>query len=146
MTTPTPRWTAETAELARATAFDAMACAPWPPPDEQTVLELIEAGELPETYDRETAEHYAEMYVAEQVLAVLADAGVLIPVGGETRQEWRVWVTYHGPLDRLDGIAVTAETARQHIEKRRALGYPEPGTVQTRTVAETAWREVTDGG
>ncbi|MGE5830696.1 MAG: hypothetical protein ACM30G_20360 [Micromonosporaceae bacterium] len=129
MTTPTPRWTAETAELVRATCFDAMACAPWPPPTEDDVINLVEAGELPETYDREAAEHYAELYVAEQVLATLADAGVLTAVGGETYDEGGC----PGGTCRSHGFG-------KHTHRRVLIVWPDGSRHYG------PWREVTDGG
>lgn len=112
MTTPTPRWTAETEELA------------W-----QT---LVATG------SNSWRERLDASRAARQVLIALADAGVLIPVGGETRQEWRVKVHGH-PL----------AGAQLYQDRRGAEAYRraivKPTQLLTRTVHTEPWREVTDG-
>lgn len=81
---------------------------------------------------------------ADPTGTVCADSDLAVPPGGETRQEWRLWVEAHAPFDRLDGDPVTPATASKHIERRRAAGYPDPGKVQTRTVHEGPWVAVSE--
>lgn len=77
MTSPTPRWTAETEQLVARAEYTTDMTA-----EESDDFEPIEwAQVLP--FVREA---YLER--ARAGLTALADAGVLTPVGGETRQEW----------------------------------------------------------
>lgn len=68
MTTPTPRWTAETVDLVARALDDAGF--------------LIYGQGRPDEADDATPD------AVKVVLTALADAGVLTAVGGETRQEW----------------------------------------------------------
>lgn len=80
---------------------------------------------------------------AQGLLAALADAGLLIPPGGEVREEWSVWI---GPDDsghaEIVGRAEGPADAEAEIARRRAWGRTWPGTVRCRTVHTGPWREV----
>lgn len=120
MTTPTPRWTA----------------------DEQSIIDRIARHIWPSGGNGQVPTN-----APEEIFEDLKRAGVLIPVGGKTRQEWCLWFR-----DRVWADHPNAESAREHLEQRRIGGYPNPGEIRCRavttypdgTVTTGPWREVTD--
>lgn len=96
--------------------------------------------------------------VARHVLNALADAGLLLPPGGETREEWgaRVWADGH--RDQAEDCArsnrAAAEGTVDSHARRRAANPPEDDLVSRRwmgnavlirrTVHVGPWTEVPD--
>lgn len=112
MITPTPRWTA----------------------DERAVIDRIARHIWPSGGNGQVPTN-----APEEIFEDLKRAGVLIPVGGETRQEWGVDVAVY-----IGRPFPTRELAEAEIAERRELGRTYPGELRQRFVHVGPWREVTE--
>lgn len=133
MTTPTPRWTPETEELVARAQYVSVSTAR---PDDDPPLPFDEIDEEVQDLFRRDA---------RAILTALADAGVLIPVGGETRQEWGY--RYRGfKHDWTRVVDMSRDEAVGCAEEFRAAyaGATAEAQVLRRTVHVGPWREVTD--
>ena len=79
------------------------------------------------------------LHEAREILTALVDAGLLLPPGGETREEWAVQFTEHHVSLRPLRTRAEAET---EILERTTHGYTHPGSPVSRTVHTGLWRPV----
>lgn len=79
------------------------------------------------------------------VLTALADAGLLLPPGGETREEFRVVYNHRlgHPVIWSAGPWTRCEDAEASRQKAIAVGYAD-AAIQKRTIGP--WVPVNDGG
>jgi hypothetical protein len=90
---------------------------------------------------------------ADLVLTALADAGLLMPPGGETREEWRVMYC-DGRNREVDWSGLKFSREGADISFRLALGLHPSARMQSRSVVEYRdgshrigpWVRVNDGG
>lgn len=108
----------------------------WTPETEELAANAIFAWS-----DHEPAERRAE---ARSVLAALAEAGLLLPPGGETREEWGIQhptLGVDGPVVHYEGEAGTSEA----LARRMAAASGNLVLVR-RTFHATRWSEVPNVG
>lgn len=108
-----------------------MADEPWTPETEELLARLLAMGE----WDAQPNDRDTFRYGARTVLATLASAGLLLPVGGETREEWSVrWP------DSVSLIPLDEERARREATEHAATG----ARLYCRTVHTGPWRPATE--
>ena len=134
----TERWTAETEELVALVmlrvAYESVGDAGASIPDDWAAAD---------PKDREYT-----LAMVRPFLTALADAGVLLPPGGEVREEWSVWIetNRHERLAEMVGRAYAREDAEAEIARRVSWGRKYPGEVRRRTVHTGGWGPVTTEG
>lgn len=126
MTTPVPRWTTETEELvARAL-------------ESPCVCHFVDIGVgYQKAAEDPTCPRCTLFGQTAAILTALADAGVLVAPGGETRQEIEV------QDDALRYPCGDMAAAWRQFGELKAKGYD--AHIVQRTIHIGPWREVTDG-
>jgi hypothetical protein len=84
------------------------------------------------------APHWYDQRDAQAVLAALADAGLLIPPGGEVRECWQDYDTISGGSVGFDSLAKAVEWRKRHA-KPLVPWDPPPHPTVTQVCTVTTW-------